>query len=70
VVQALPQPFKGKHADGGAFSLNVQQLEEKKPDEPDEDSKEEEPEEPKVLEPQTRAAGGVWLLASDFPTTF
>lgn len=42
--------MKGKHAVGGAFSLNVQALEEKKEKE-EEEQKDEEPEEEKVLEP-------------------
>jgi hypothetical protein len=62
------QTVKGKHATGATFSLNVQALEEKKGDEVEE--KDETHEEEKVLEPQTRAAGGVWLLASDFPHCF
>lgn len=55
-----------KHHQG--FQLNVQALDVNNANETNLDHKEEEK---KVLvEPKTRAAGGVWLLASDFPHSF
>ena len=56
-----------KHHQG--FSLNVQQVDVNPADSKNEENKGEE-EKKQINEPKTRAAGGVWLLSSDFPHCF
>lgn len=56
-----------KHHQG--FSLNVQQVDNNLAEAKNEENKGEE-DKRQTVEPKTRAAGGVWLLSSDFPHCF
>ena len=54
----------------GGFSLNVQALEAAKQQQENTQEEQRDVEKKQLIEPKTRAAGGVWLLTSDVPHCF
>lgn len=70
-IQAAPgspfaSPNKHSKKKRGAFSLNVTAMNDAQPDAQEEEKKEM----PVLIEPKTRASGGVWVQASDIPSSF